>query len=614
MTQYIYFVKCPNCEDEHFDFFDDAKAFALSCLGCKPIITQTEVCRNDFGECTDSADLGTVWSWEDLMQDIPSDNETVFSKRETFGISEDFDAFDDFEVGPQVDEFDMLDNSVHPDAGQVSIVLEDGRKLSKEALYNEIVVNGGEVEIPVGDLGLSSAYARFQDGGRYSDTTLAVSMHNGLFAITEFHTSEDGDCTDGDSFEFESFEELWNELISYKNIQLDESTRKPVPAGMTIKQLVEEMEENEDTVECTWCEELFDKSECRYEVDMGWLCDRCQAAIMSRGEPLTFRENTYWDFLDEDIDLDESVSLEEAYYRNLINLPDARERILERARLDERSLGIIDNNGNIIRATVKVAAPGTYSGLTAGEIINFNLDQRGELVVSVDRGNGHIVDMTVYDLLHGRALQSSLKRDCRAYKLVKALETAADSLNREIGTAGGRNLNAVADVRNNPAVAQELRDHIVKIIYEIPLDTYTESDFVVTGTKDVNETDDDIEKAIYKAIANLDEIRNTFNNWQYSQAAIAAGLVKNRPVFIKDVDDNIKLNDTRISNIATQWHAAAKIFLDCRIEELSNSAQDLIDKALIKSSVNDIKDRNTFDCIRLARALTEYFDDAEFYN
>ena len=67
--------------------------------------------------------------------------------------------------------------------------------------------------------------------------------------------------------------------------------RKPIPDGMTIEQLVEEMEENEDMVECTWCNELFDKSECRYEADMGWLCDRCIAAIKSRGEELTFKES-----------------------------------------------------------------------------------------------------------------------------------------------------------------------------------------------------------------------------------------------------------------------------------------------------------------------------------
>ena len=76
---------------------------------------------------------------------------------------------------------------------------------------------------------------------------------------------------------------------------------------MSIDELVEEMEKNEDEVECTWCEELFDKSECRYEVDLGWLCGRCEAAIKSRGEPLTFRENNYWDFLaEEDAELTEA--------------------------------------------------------------------------------------------------------------------------------------------------------------------------------------------------------------------------------------------------------------------------------------------------------------------
>jgi hypothetical protein len=86
--------------------------------------------------------------------------------------------------------------------------------------------------------------------------------------------------------------------------------RKPIPEGMTIEQLVEEMEENEDTVECAWCNDLFDKSECRYEVGaggpddgLGWLCSRCEMAIKSRGETLTFRENNYWDFLDEDAEL-----------------------------------------------------------------------------------------------------------------------------------------------------------------------------------------------------------------------------------------------------------------------------------------------------------------------
>jgi hypothetical protein len=184
MLEYIYFVKCPGCEDEHFHFFSEAKDFALSCLNQKPIITQIEVNRNDFGECTDSADLGIIWSWEDMMKDVTTEpEESVFTKADL--KCTDCDA-----------EFDALDNSLD--------------------------------DVP-------------------------------------------------------------------------DSIRKPIPVDMTIHDLVEAMEENEDDVECTWCEDLFDKSECRYEVNLGWLCDRCQAAIMSRGEQLTFRENSYWDFLDENL-------------------------------------------------------------------------------------------------------------------------------------------------------------------------------------------------------------------------------------------------------------------------------------------------------------------------
>lgn len=179
MTQYIYFVKCPHCDDEPFDFFDDAKAFAAECIASKPIITQIEVERNDFGECTNSTDLGTVWSWEELAGASPdAEPEVTFSKAD---FDSDIDA-----------EFDSLDNSV---------------------------------DVP--------------------DSTAISTM----------------------------------------------STDNIIPeATPTIEQLVEMMEENEDVVECKWCNELFDKSECRFEVDLGWLCDRCQAAIASRGEPLTFHE------------------------------------------------------------------------------------------------------------------------------------------------------------------------------------------------------------------------------------------------------------------------------------------------------------------------------------
>ena len=224
MITYTYVVKCPECADEFFDFFDEAKEFAMSCMGKKPIITQTEVNRNDFGECTDHSDLGQVWSWEDECRTDAEPAKATFTKDDLKDYIPDEDP-----------EFGTLDNSVdfEPETSEVSPV-----------------------------------------------------------------------------------------------------ERKPIPEGMTIEQLVEEMEENEDTVECvgceelfpkedctfnkeigwvcpdcedrivkcTWCDELYDKSDCRYEVDLGWLCDRCEAAIKSRGETLTFREGSYWDFLDESVE------------------------------------------------------------------------------------------------------------------------------------------------------------------------------------------------------------------------------------------------------------------------------------------------------------------------
>ena len=170
MIQYIYFVKCPNCEDEHFDFFDAAKEFACGCLSQKPIITQVEVNRNDFGECTDHCDLGTVWSWEDMMTDTEKE-----SSEESSLLTKDFLA----KVEPDNDpEFAALDNSV-------------------------------EVE--------------------------------------------------DDDFRF---------------VNTEEDTRKPIPEGMTIEQLIEEMEENEDMVECKECFDLFPKADC-VKLEIGYICPHC---------------------------------------------------------------------------------------------------------------------------------------------------------------------------------------------------------------------------------------------------------------------------------------------------------------------------------------------------
>jgi hypothetical protein len=115
---------------------------------------------------------------------------------------------------------------------------------------------------------------------------------------TVFAKADTVDCDTCADPEFDSLDNSVEEI--------PDAFRKPVPTDMSVEDLVEAMEENEDTVECKWCDELFDKSECRYEVNLGWLCDRCQSAIKSRGETLTFREGS----LDEAIDPRELVELE----------------------------------------------------------------------------------------------------------------------------------------------------------------------------------------------------------------------------------------------------------------------------------------------------------------
>lgn len=294
MLEYIYFVKCPGCEDEHFDFFNEAKDFAMSLLSKKPIITQIEVDRNDFGECVDSCDLGTVWSWEDMMDDMSAESETVFNKADTLGCDCDGKCGSSCKCRHHNEdpEFAALDNSL-------------------EAIAEEFVVG-------------SKVFCKAN-----KKTGTVKSIKGDLFEV-EFTGGSAPDRID----------------TYYKqDLKLAEA-RKPIPVDMSIKDLVEAMEENEDTVECagceelfhkedcfykegigwlcsdcedsvvrcTWCEELFDKSDCKYEVDMGWLCRSCQAGIMSRGEQLTFRENTYWDFLDESFNPNEKVEFD---YDNL---------------------------------------------------------------------------------------------------------------------------------------------------------------------------------------------------------------------------------------------------------------------------------------------------------
>lgn len=290
MITYTYIVKCPECEDEFFDFFEEAKEFALGCMSKKPIITQTEVNRNDFGECTDHCDLGTVWSWEDVMGKETDAEPTisVFTKDDLKRMADGKDP-----------EFDNIDNSV-------DFEIEEDSFSTVADTINFLVKDEEEA---------IAGYEKVEDAIEAFDVENKKEILDTLDHIKAEEMEH-----------IEELEALFNDRIEVT------PERTPIPEGMTIEQLKEAMEENEDRVECagceelfpkeecfhkegigylcgdcedrivrcTWCDELYDRGECRYEVDLGWLCDRCEAAIKSRGETLTFREGNYWDFLDED--------------------------------------------------------------------------------------------------------------------------------------------------------------------------------------------------------------------------------------------------------------------------------------------------------------------------
>lgn len=344
MIQYIYFVKCPNCDDEHFDFFDEAKEFALSRLSQKPIITQTEVCRNDFGECTDSCDLGTVWSWEDMMgkETDAEPTKSIFTKDDLKLWIDDEDP-----------EFDNIDNSVDFEIEEIS----DRKPISENAIqaggfrtdgYRTALAcyDSDDFDINVEfDLQDEDEYEvedqlyLLRPGQTVADLVVYLSRKCGFTNVYVYGetSATRGEIKTATRFETEPGTHDYRHYGTIEDRLVEKRSkkdRKPIPEGMTIEQLVEEMEKNEDevecaicqelfaksdcyydedegyicpeckenTVKCTWCGMHFDPSECRKEVDLGWLCSRCEAAIKSRGETLTFKEGNYWDFLDEDIE------------------------------------------------------------------------------------------------------------------------------------------------------------------------------------------------------------------------------------------------------------------------------------------------------------------------
>jgi hypothetical protein len=248
-------------------------------------------------------------------------------------------------------EFDELDNSVdyEPETSEVSPIVEDS--IPRNPAVNATrAPKGSEYVIVLKHPNTGKYYVLGRNYKITVDVNKAMTYPDKFSAEDEIKYAEDAaeehgfsfvprDSDNPDSY-FDDYPSVNFFVVTVAEAKKLVTERKPIPEGMTIEQLVEEMEENEDTVECVgcealfskaecfhkdgigwlcgdcedrivkcgWCEELYDRSECRREVDFGWLCSRCEMGIKSRGETLTFREGNYWDFLDEDADTSKNIT------------------------------------------------------------------------------------------------------------------------------------------------------------------------------------------------------------------------------------------------------------------------------------------------------------------
>jgi hypothetical protein len=580
MIQYVYIVKCPDCEDEFFDFFDEAKDFAVGCLSKQPIITQVEVDRNDFGECTDSCDLGTIWSWEETMKDIPSDEEelTTFCKADTFNCA-DCDA-----------EFDELDNSVCvtnlvPETSEVSAIdkVPDNFRKPTALIKNTsgaTLVTEGKHKIYVDGKLMDEIES---DNPVHEVDPIAFKYkHNGAKEVRIVYA-------DGDSWTIDN-------------------NKRSIPEGMTIKDLVEAMEENEDEVECTWCNDLFDKSECRYEVDLGYLCSRCEAAIKSRGETLTFRENNYWDFLDEDMSLTEASS--NYTFRYLAAADDAKSLLLDKVKQDT-TVSNYDIFGGTNYAYLQVAdEEGVRGKRTIGVILDINIKDSGRVEVIYDDLARNSKNRDLEDFL-SKADDETLEpvklvRNCGGYEVLNAIKKAASELNSDNnikqqvgGIRGLRTENTLQALRALPQnVLDDLLSKVSKIEFKVPLINVPgyEDDFSLArlSMRDQLEQGLTTEPLSEEAIEKLETICDNFVRSTTGQLALDAGIVKNRP---SDTDTN--------KNICDCWGAVGKVTFSCPVASLNQSIQDIIKAAVIRKAGDDTTADDN-DSLNKTREVSSY--------
>lgn len=584
MIEYIYLVKCPDRTEEPFDFFEEAKAYALGCLNNKPIITQIEVDRNDFGECTDSHDLGTIWSWETMMSDIPDNTSELL----TFSKDDIQPAYD----ADQDPEFLVLDDSFKAVETEALEMTAD-ELMDKHGTTDVDLINAGRPE---------------------------------------------------------------EERVALKS------------TDMSIDDLVEALEENEDYVECKECYDLVEKAGC-VKGAKGYLCKECAelteasladiASVASDAFDDHYTEQDLLDFAGiEDLDsfeddtrssinweepfsrykmmrdakarnrkrarqqvqqrpLSETTSLNEASKYDFFKLyytDDAKEQILTELDLDYKTGRFV--KGNTIDVPFVEVSTGLYSVSTTktGSLTDFEINEAGRIIVSGTRNDRP----GQWDLAQ---LLKLLAKNSASHEFFVTLADTARELNRQTKISAVR--DAVAKTDLSEQIAHELAYHITSIKYSIP-----EAPKEVVNDRTLldyaSAADETATEATAESVArSLNNMYDNFEEWvqKFPESDVAkAKLVTYRPVFVEK-NDELVINDSKLSNLGA-WAPEATIKLDCRFGSLSEKAQNYI--AYVKSlstqkgeyapkTKTGMQGDTTIESIRVAKALSGFFKDLLFF-
>lgn len=309
MLEYLYIVHTGDKEfplGQEFYMFEDARAFALENAKYDPYIEQIEIERNDFGECTDHRSLGTVWSLKEETPLKPAVGEYSTADLERIEAEmhdevcldgECQTADSQAEPEPKYVETNSVDKTpIEPNLQAISDTLND-LALTLETCAEEA---GFEVECYTD---ASEIYIKVNIiKGDFDAVKVLLLNYLTKIGLTPEVISENREL---------------NQVIFDKIfMSACEPEHKMLAEYVDFDKLVETLEENEDEVECKWCNELWPKEDCKHEINLGYLCPDCVAALKSRGEQLVLEE----DVLDESVSyLDEGQEITTSDLIELIN-------------------------------------------------------------------------------------------------------------------------------------------------------------------------------------------------------------------------------------------------------------------------------------------------------